>query len=126
MSYNITIQYKSKSSTVIKLDSFKELEWHVKDLDNEKYSLILTKDHENIISYSIVYNDLGYLCFYYDGDEWYLINKNIENEDDEIEVFIGHLTERPKKYLNNIERVLAETNKFLIEGKIDRNFWDEY
>lgn len=126
MSYNITIQYKSKSSTLAKIGSFEEVERNIKNLDNEKYALILSKEHDDTTSYSIVYHDFKYLCIYYDGDELYLVNKSMKNEDDEIEIFIGHLTERPKKYLNDIKSVLAETNKFFIEGKIDRNSWEKY
>lgn len=68
----------------------------------------------------------NYVCSYYnDGDEYYLVNPR-ENEPDKlVEIPIGQMNVKPKKYFNNLEIIISTVKFFYETGKmLDSAQWD--
>ena len=61
-----------------------------------------------------------YICLYYNGDEYSLINPN-EKSDEKVEIFMGQTSIRKKYELMDIERVLLAVKTFAESGEMENS-----
>lgn len=125
MNYKIDIQFKSKPSQNLEFISFQEITKHIKTLNDEKYALIVSHHKDNSKILSIVFDKKGFICFYYDRDEYYLVNTNQMNNTEEGEIYLGHESVRPIRFFNKIEDILSVTQTFFEKEDLDKNYiWE--
>jgi hypothetical protein len=53
-----------------------------------------------------------YVCFYYDGDEYYLIDHNNKNDRSSVPVMVGQVSGKLKKHCVGLEQLLPAIKLF--------------
>jgi hypothetical protein len=118
MNLEAEIEIKGSSNKVVANPSFEEIKRIVNSLDKTQYAVLIKSLDVEWEVLSIVKQDNYFLCFYYSNEECYLVNKEI-NIDDEWEVDMPDTTVRPAKYFNKLNDVLVATKTYMETGKLD-------
>ncbi len=94
----------------------------INSLDGDKHSYIMLCPEEDSEEMLVVGGGENneYICLYYNGDEYSLINPN-EKSDEKVEIFMGQTSIRKKYELMDIERVLLAVKTFAESGEMENS-----